>query len=594
MTARYLDVQEQFPRIMNLPPDRRLLVVQEWGVGANIRIAKKAPSGFKWVFNTKNKKYNLVPINNRNLPIRQNYRINNWKDTKISKNIINKVFPKNFENNDIEYSPLRPSLFGVKIKFLRKLSMEAFSKLAYDFARKKFAKGVSKIKVFSGRFEPIAEVKTRNQQLNLTKAMFTSVNRFPNRIDVTMDDYNVQIYATGIIINGGYKEPVELNVNRLDGRVILGKGVDVIEGMVKSFFPFPNRPIEDYIITNMNMDFSVNQKIVDPFIATKNGNELSDIMRNIIKKDRTIPDFMLDYVPRFSYEKENLNETSRFNLAEIGGLNKIPDNIYIKFPVAKGQGKDTKKSGGSYVSWKKGYVRIMGADSLLKVIMIVRTIKLWYFIMKRDNPGILEKQSIKVAKKKEGKKLVAKKENIEKLGTVKLEVYSGRDGSRKLRINGRPCMDVSKKGYTSKEIKVFGAKLGILGADRMKRELLCAKLLNIATENSNGRNNAAPRFGFKEGVGLVINGKKCMTLKKEALVDYAKRVFISNPERLTRPQLCERLERVARNQNDPSVKRKLAKARGIIRRAVTKKRDENQKKLWAEMQNELNREFGSA
>lgn len=608
----YYNVYEQ--RDPNLPEDRRFIRLP--GLIGGIRYVKAAKPGFKWVINGETRKLNLIPINGKNLPIHQNYRINDWVDRYFSMNVIDKVFP-NMRNASLRFSNLRPSLFGVKAKFLNKLNENVFSDLAYDFARKKFAHGITKVKVFGGRFQTIAEIKTRNQQLNLTRNMFRSLNRFPNRIDVTMEGYNIQIFPTGILINGGYKEPLNIPINRLNGRKILGDGLDKLDYVINTFIPKRDRPFRDYEITNLNLDFNVNKKIVDPFMAVQNGNELSQLVKNFIGSDPSIPKHMLDYIPKFYYEKEELNETSRFNLAELGELNKIPENIYIKFP------KDNTKTkrGGSYVSWKKGYIRIQGLDNLFKVLMLVRFVRLWYAIMLRDNPLILENKNLEGAKKKVGKKIVANKENIEKMGKVKLEVYTGRDGiTQKLRINGKPCMDVSKKGYTSKEIKTFATKVGFYGADKAKREVLCQHMLELALNNKANRNRIEPsvRLGFK-GDKLAVNGKDCKTYSKPELVSYAKKLFIPGAERLTRVALCEKIARIAKNRNNPSVQKRLAAARGLIRRAMSKKAPairektmkaamargvlrrgitrKRQEKMFAEMdaemERELEREFGS-
>jgi len=609
----YYDVYEQ--RDPNLPANRRFIRLPGL-INGGIRYVKAAKPGFKWVINGETRKLNLVPINGRNLPIRQNYRIDDWADQYLNANVIKKVFP-NMRNGSLKFSNLRPSLFGVKASFIKKLSREVFSDLAYNFARKKFANGITKVKVFGGRFQTIAEIKTRNQQLNLSKSMFKSVDKFPNRIDVTMEGFNVQIFPSSILINGGYKEPLNIPVNRINGRKILGDGLDKLDYVINTFIPKEEKPIRDYEITNLNLDFSVNKKITDPFVATANGNELSKLVKDTISGNANIPKHMLDYVPKFYYEKGELNETSRFNLAELGELNKIPENIYIKFPKDK---MNRNRKGGSYVSWKKGYIRIQGVNSLLKVLMLVRFVHLWYAIMARDNPLVLENKNIEVAKKKTAKKIVTNKENVEKMGKVKLEVYTGRDGTQKLRINGKPCMDVSKKGYTSKEIKTFATKVGFYGADKAKREVLCQHMLELALNNKANRNRVEPsvRLGFK-GNKLVVNGKDCKTYSKPELVTHAKKLFIPGAERLTKVALCEKIERVARNLNNPNVQKRMAKARGVIRRAVVKKapaiRERKMKmaaarsvlrrgisrkrqgkllaEMDAEMERELEREFGS-
>ena len=609
----YYNVYEQ--RDPNLPADRRFIRLPGL-INGGIRYVKAAKPGFKWVINGETRKLNLVPINGRNLPIRQNYRIDDWADQYLNANVIKKVFP-NMRNRSLKFSNLRPSLFGVKASFIKKLSKEVFSDLAYNFARKKFANGITKVKVFGGRFQTIAEIKTRNQQLNLSKSMFKSVDKFPNRIDVTMEGFNVQIFPSSILINGGYKEPLNIPVNRINGRKILGDGLDKLDYVINTFIPKEEKPIRDYEITNLNLDFSVNKKITDPFVATSHGNELSQIVKNVISGDSNIPKHMLDYVPKFYYEKGELNETSRFNLAELGELNKIPENIYIKFPKDK---MNRNRKGGSYISWKKGYIRIQGVNSLLKVLMLVRFIHLWYAIIMRDDPLLLENKNIEVAKKKTAKKIAANKENVEKMGKVKLEVYTGRDGTQRLRINGKPCMDVSKKGYTSKEIKTFATKVGFYGADKVKREVLCQQMLELALNNKANRNRVEPsvRLGFK-GNKLMVNGKDCKTYSKPDLVAHAKKLFIPGAERLTKVALCEKIERVARNLNNPNVQKRMAKARGVIRRAVAKKapairerkmkmaaarsvlrrgisrkrQDKLLAEMDAEMERELEREFGS-
>jgi hypothetical protein len=226
---------------------------------------------------------------------------------------------------------------------------------------------------------------------------------------------------------------------------------------------------------------------------------------------------VMEFIPDFEYEFGNKNSNFMQELRELGGkVPKFPDNIYLKFP--EGKDKD-KKRGGSYVSWKKGYIRFQGVDSLTKLLLMIRTIQNWYAIMKKDNPEVLATTNIAGAKVKKAKKIVATKENIEKVGRVRLNVYKGKDGTNKLKLNDIRCEDTTKKGYTTKQLRVIAARRGIPGADKLKREILCEKLLALAKANRNraqAREQAKARRLIRPAVRRIAEKKRAEQAALEA------------------------------------------------------------------------------
>ena len=478
-TNRYINVTPRTPGSnLGLPSNRILLTNPETG---NVVQRIVAPRDEKWVFNTNTKRFNLIPKNKNapRKPIRKNVRIEDIGLMNINLSAVNRVFPEPI-NTDVRFSPLRPSLFGLKVKFQKELSFQQFSDLAYKFAKKPFTKDVSHVVVRGDRFRPLVDIKTKEQQNRLNKNLFKIVRR----IDVNLGDYNIQIFRTGMLMNGGYeKSPIEVPLNNLDGRKIFGKALDMMEDFMKKFVPTEKRVTEDFSITNFNADLFVNQIIVDPFVATANGNEIYKSLKKRVKNSKNIPNKVMEFIPDFEYEYGNKNSNFMQELRELGGkVPKFPDNIYLKFPEQNG--KD-KKRGGSYVSWKKGYIRFQGVDSLTKLLLMIRTIQNWYAIMKKDNPDVLVTTNIAGAKVKKAKKIVATKENIEKVGRVRLNVYKGKDGTNKLKLNDIRCEDTTKKGFTTKQLRVIAARRGIPGADKLKREILCEKLLALAKANRN-------------------------------------------------------------------------------------------------------------
>jgi len=475
---RYINVTPRTPGSnLGLPSNRVLLTNPETG---NVVQRVRAKRDEKWVFNKNTKRFNLIP-SNRNAPkkpVRRNVRIENTNFTNINLRSLNKVFPEP-KNTDVKFSPLRPSLFGLSVRFQKALDPVQFSDLAYDFAKKTFPNGVTRVVVRGIRFRPLFDIKTKAQQNRLNKNDFTMVQR----IDVNIGDYNIQIFRTGMLMNGGYeKNPIEVPLNDLDGRKIFGKALDTLEDFMKRFVPTQKRTTEDFYVTNFNADFFVNQIIVDPFVATANGNEIYKSLKKAVLGTPSVPNSVAQFIPDFEYEFGDKNNNFMQELKELGAkVPKFPDNIYLKFSGGKGKGK---KSGGSYVAWKKGYIRLQGADSLTKVLLMIRTIQIWYDMMKKNNPDVLVTTNIAGAKVKKAKKIVATKENIEKIGTVRLNLYKGKDGSEKLKLNGIRCEDTTKKGYTTKQLRVIAARRGIAGADKLKREVLCEKLLSIARANA--------------------------------------------------------------------------------------------------------------
>jgi len=510
---RYVNVTPRTPGSnLGLPSNRILLTNPDTG---NIVQRIAASSDEKWVFNTKTKRFNLIP-KNRNAPkkpIRRNVRIENAGLMNINLRAVNKVFPEP-KNTDVKFSPLRPSLFGLKVKFQKDLGFRQFSDLAYEFAKKPFPKGVTRVVIRGDRFRALVDIKTREQQNRLNKNLFKIVRR----IDVNMGDYNIQIFRTGMLMNGGYeKNPIEVPLNYIDGRKIFGKALDTMEDFMKKFVPTEKRVLEDFSVTNFNADFFVNQIIVDPFVATANGNEIYKSLKKAVLGTPSVPNRVAEFIPDFEYEFGNKNSNFMQELRELGGkVPKFPDNIYLKFPGEKG--KD-KKRGGSYVSWKKGYIRIQGADSLTKVLLMVRTIQIWYDMMKRDNPNVLVTANISGTKVKKAKKIVATKENIEKVGRVRLNVYKGKDGTNKLKLNAIRCEDTTKKGYTTKQLRVIAARRGIPGADKLKREILCEKLLAMAKANRNraqAREQAKARRLIRPAVRRIAEKKRAEQAELEA------------------------------------------------------------------------------
>ena len=499
---------------LGLPSNRILLTNPETG---NVVQRIAAPRDEKWVFNTRTKRFNLIPKNKDapKKPIRRNVRIEDAGLMNINLRSLDKVFPEP-KNTDVKFSPLRPSLFGLKVKFQKELGFQQFSKLAYDFAKKPFPNGVTRVVVRGDRFRALVDIKTKEQQNRLNKNLFKIVRR----IDVNMGDYNIQIFRTGMIMNGGYeKNPIEVPLNYLDGRKIFGKALDTMEDFMKKFVPTEKRVLEDFTITNFNADFFVNQIIVDPFVATANGNEIYKSLKKAVLGTPSIPNKVAEFIPDFEYEFGNKNSNFMQELRELGGkVPKFPDNIYLKFPSEKG--KD-KKRGGSYVSWKKGYIRIQGADSLTKVLLMIRTIQIWYDQMKRNNPDVLVTTNIAGAKVKKAKKIVAAKENIEKVGRVRLNVYKGKDGTNKLKLNDIRCEDTTRRGYTTKQLRVIAARRGIPGADKLKREILCEKLLALAKANRNraqAQKMAMARRIIRKPVRLIATKKRAEEAAEQALL----------------------------------------------------------------------------
>ena len=510
---RYVNVTPRTPGSnLGLPSNRILLTNPDTG---NVVQRIAASRDEKWVFNTKTKRFNLIP-KNRNAPkkpIRRNVRIENAGLMNINLRAVNKVFPEP-KNTDVKFSPLRPSLFGLKVKFQKDLGFRQFSDLAYEFAKKPFPKGVTRVVIRGDRFRALVDIKTREQQNRLNKNLFKIVRR----IDVNMGDYNIQIFRTGMLMNGGYeKNPIEVPLNYIDGRKIFGKALDTMEDFMKKFVPTEKRVLEDFSVTNFNADFFVNQIIVDPFVATANGNEIYKSLKKAVLGTPSVPNRVAEFIPDFEYEFGNKNSNFMQELRELGGkVPKFPDNIYLKFPGEKG--KD-KKRGGSYVSWKKGYIRLQGADSLAKVLLMVRTIQIWYDMMKRDNPDVLVTTNISGTKVKKAKKIVATKENIEKVGRVRLNVYKGKDGTNKLKLNDIRCEDTTKKGYTTKQLRVIAARRGIPGADKLKREILCEKLLVMAKANRNraqAREQAKARRLIRPAVRRIAEKKRAEQAELEA------------------------------------------------------------------------------
>jgi len=510
---RYVNVTPRTPGSnLGLPSNRILLTNPDTG---NIVQRIAASRDEKWVFNTKTKRFNLIP-KNRNAPkkpIRRNVRIENAGLMNINLRAVNKVFPEP-KNTDVKFSPLRPSLFGLKVKFQKDLGFRQFSDLAYEFAKKPFPNGVTRVVIRGDRFRALVDIKTREQQNRLNKNLFKIVRR----IDVNMGDYNIQIFRTGMLMNGGYeKNPIEVPLNYIDGRKIFGKALDTMEDFMKKFVPTEKRVLEDFSVTNFNADFFVNQIIVDPFVATANGNEIYKSLKKAVLGTPSVPNRVAEFIPDFEYEFGNKNSNFMQELRELGGkVPKFPDNIYLKFPGEKG--KD-KKRGGSYVSWKKGYIRLQGADSLTKVLLMVRTIQIWYDMMKRDNPNVLVTANITGTKVKKAKKIVATKENIEKVGRVRLNVYKGKDGTNKLKLNDIRCEDTTKKGYTTKQLRVIAARRGIPGADKLKREILCEKLLAMAKANRNrvqAREQAKARRLIRPAVRRIAEKKRAEQAELQA------------------------------------------------------------------------------
>ena len=512
---RYINVTPRTPGPnLGLPSNRILLTNPETG---NVVQRIAAPRDEKWVFNTKTKRFNLISKNKDapKKPIRRNVRIEDIGLMNINLRSVNRVFPEP-KNTDVKFSPLRPSLFGLKVKFQKDLGFQQFSKLAYDFAKKPFPNGVTRVVVRGDRFRALVDIKTKEQQNRLNKNLFKNVRR----IDVNMGDYNIQIFRTGMIMNGGYeKNPIEVPLNYIDGRKIFGKALDTMEDFMKKFIPTEKRVLEDFSVTNFNADFFVNQIIVDPFVATANGNEIYKSLKKAVLGTPSIPNKVAEFIPDFEYEFGNKNSNFMQELRELGGkVPKFPDNIYLKFPSEKG--KD-KKRGGSYVSWKKGYIRLQGADSLTKVLLMVRTIQIWYDQMKRNNPDVLVTTNIAGAKVKKAKKIVAAKENIEKVGRVRLNVYKGKDGTNKLKLNDIRCEDTTRRGYTTKQLRVIAARRGIPGADKLKREILCEKLLALAKANRNraqAQKMAMARRIIRKPIRLIATKKRAEEAAEQALL----------------------------------------------------------------------------
>ena len=422
-----------------LPSNRILLTNPETG---NVVQRIAASRDEKWVFNTRTKRFNMIPKNKDapKKPIRRNVRIEDAGLMNINLRAVNKVFPEP-KNTDVKFSPLRPSLFGLKVKFQKELGFQQFSKLAYDFAKKPFPNGVTRVVVRGDRFVPWWTSRPRSNRTASTRTSSKSFGASMSTWATTYPD----------LPNGNdhewwlRKEPdrssTELSRRKEDFR----QGVGHDGGLHEEVCP-PQRSAYLKISrspTLMPISSSIRSSWIS-FVATANGNEIYKSLKKAVLGTPSIPNKVAEFIPDFEYEFGNKNSNFMQELRELGGkVPKFPDNIYLKFPSEKG--KD-KKRGGSYVSWKKGYIRIQGADSLTKVLLMIRTIQIWYDQMKRNNPDVLVTTNIAGAKVKKAKKIVAAKENIEKVGRVRLNVYKGKDGTNKLKLNDIRCEDTTRRG----------------------------------------------------------------------------------------------------------------------------------------------------
>ena len=499
---RYIDVTPK--RNANIPGRRVLLKNPITGSVVN---RTNAARGFKWVYDKSSNKFNQIPINkNMNMgPVTQDPRIESWWEDSVDLATIDRLFPiKNMNSRGIKFTPLRPSLYGLNVKFTPVMTKDVFSDLAFNLTSRPFVAGVERVVVRGGSpWRVISDVKTKAQQNSITKNMFVNARRRPSRIDVTMNGINIQIFRSSMLVNGGYKKDIEIPSNKINGRVILGDGLDILEKFMKKYIPTKQTPYQDYFVTTMNLDFYVNQQITDPVAATQLGRGLYRNMRKFIKDNKRLDNDVARLLPSFEYDLENMN----FVMEErnLGIKTKIPDNIFLKFVTDKNKGK---KRGGSYVAWKKGYVRIQGADSLSKILLIAKTVKAWYLDMKRSMPELLvEKPFGKRGKRKVGR-AAPKGNNIEKMKNVRLEYYKGHKGVKKLKIDGIRCDDTSKTGFTTKQLRAIAERKLIPGAAKLKREVICKKLYNMVNVNVNKNRKVSVNNNNKVSANVNSNANK--------------------------------------------------------------------------------------
>jgi len=86
-------------------------------------------------------------------------------------------------------------------------------------------------------------------------------------------------------------------------------------------------------------------------------------------------------------------------------------------------------------------------------------------------------------------------------------------------LNDIRCEDTTKKGYTTKQLRVIAARRGIPGADKLKREILCEKLLALAKANRNraqAREQAKARRLIRPAVRRIAEKKRAEQAALEA------------------------------------------------------------------------------
>ena len=478
---RYIDVD--LKENANIPGRRILLKNPKTGNYSN---RTRPFKGFKWVYDQVKNRFNQIPIRNNVVvgPVIQDPRIESWWSDRVDMETIDKLFPLDKINDrGLRFTPLRPSLYGLNVKFHPEMNKKVFSDLAYKLTTSPFSQGIQRVVVRGGSpWRLISDVKTKAQQNMINKSIFTNVKRMPSRIDVNMDGINIQIYRSSMLVNGGYKKDINIPLNRVNGRSILGEGLDVLEKFMKKYIPTKQVPYQDYFVSSMNLDFYVNQKITDPIRAAQAGRILYKNTRDFVKSRKNIDNDIIKLFPSFEYELEDLNFLAEAK--NFGMQNKIPNNIYLKF--------NKNKKGGSYVAWKKGYIRIQGADSLAKILLIAKMVQAWYLDIKHTIPEILEDKPFGKRGVKRVGKVSPKASNIEKVKNVRLELYKGRKGDTRLKIDGIRCDDVSKKGYTTKQLRAIAEVKLIPGAAKLKRSVICKKLYDIAVANKN-RSRNSPR-----------------------------------------------------------------------------------------------------
>lgn len=125
----------------------------------------------------------------------------------------------------------------------------------------------------------------------------------------------------------------------------------------------------------MGANFWVNNKMNNPVLCTKLGNDLSKKLKKYIKSSK-LANSLIDYIPTFEYGIRSFTENRN-----------LPDKICIKLPF--------KKNSTSYILWKKGVIVIKEGISTLLIAHMVRFL---YLMIRKDHPYLLKRMASRAKK----------------------------------------------------------------------------------------------------------------------------------------------------------------------------------------------------